>query len=162
MQTPTVYRIFVAAILGLGLSCPGQTNPATPPTRLFRVPEAHLRFDDTGLEHRSSRVQAPSSSLPLDGEPELALPPGRRLEPVSLSMDRDERGYQLQRRIKGDLDLIRQGPGRPAGFAGVIDSIFRPEVYRVRKVYVSCSVLNAIKRKNPLPLLNPVFLHVSW
>jgi len=77
-------------------------------------------------------------------------------------MDRDERGYQLYQRIRGDLDLIRQAPGRPAGFEGAIDSIFRPEVYHGRKVYVSCSVLTAIKRKNPLCLLNPLFLHVSW
>lgn len=42
------------------------------------------------------------------------------------------------------------------------DAIFTPEVVRFRKVEVSCSILTAIKRKNPLCLLSPIFLNVSW
>jgi len=43
-----------------------------------------------------------------------------------------------------------------------LDNIFNPEVFRLGKTSVSCSVFTAIKRKNPLCLANPVFLNISW
>jgi len=41
-------------------------------------------------------------------------------------------------------------------------AIFEPEVIHLRKVDISCSAITAIKRKNPLCLLNPIVLNVSW
>jgi len=41
-------------------------------------------------------------------------------------------------------------------------STFEPEVFHFRKVSVTCSLLTAIKRKNPFCLISPVFLNVAW
>jgi len=43
-----------------------------------------------------------------------------------------------------------------------VNSIFVPEVVQFRKVSVSCSIITAIKRKNPIALLNPIFLDIRW
>ena len=39
---------------------------------------------------------------------------------------------------------------------------FEPEVFHFRKVSVTCSLLTAIKRKNPFCLISPIFLNVTW
>ena len=41
-------------------------------------------------------------------------------------------------------------------------STFEPEVFHFRKVSVSCSLVTAIKRKNPFCLINPIFFNLSW
>lgn len=43
-----------------------------------------------------------------------------------------------------------------------LDSVFSPETIQFRKVTFSCSVVTAFKRKNPLCLLNPCVLQLSW
>jgi hypothetical protein len=40
--------------------------------------------------------------------------------------------------------------------------VFDPEVFYFGKKTVSCTLVTAIKRKNPLCLLNPVFFQVTW
>jgi hypothetical protein len=39
---------------------------------------------------------------------------------------------------------------------------FQPEEVRVGKTKLTCSLYTALKRKNPLCLLNPVFFGLSW
>ncbi len=46
--------------------------------------------------------------------------------------------------------------------AGALEDTFSPEVITIRRTKVSCSLVTAIKRKNPFCLLNPVFLYVTW
>jgi hypothetical protein len=41
-------------------------------------------------------------------------------------------------------------------------SIFEPEEFKVGKTMVSSSITTAIRRKNPLCLLNPIVFNVSW
>ncbi|HTL16444.1 MAG TPA: hypothetical protein VL793_04360 [Patescibacteria group bacterium] len=43
-----------------------------------------------------------------------------------------------------------------------VDRIFSPEVVHLGKVPVACTVVTAIKRKNPLCLLNPYFFQAFW
>jgi len=47
-------------------------------------------------------------------------------------------------------------------FVRALDHIFRPEAIRIGNTYFSCSVITAVKRKNPLCLLNPLVVSVSW
>jgi hypothetical protein len=47
-------------------------------------------------------------------------------------------------------------------FSRIATGIFDPEPVRIGKTTVCCSVITAIKRKNPLCLLNPIVLAVSW
>jgi len=44
----------------------------------------------------------------------------------------------------------------------LVNSIFVPEPVRFTKVSVACSIVTAIKRRNPLALLNPIFLDIRW
>jgi len=43
-----------------------------------------------------------------------------------------------------------------------MDAVFEPEVIHLRKIDVSCSLITALKRRNPLCLINPIVLNVSW
>jgi hypothetical protein len=44
----------------------------------------------------------------------------------------------------------------------LVNSIFVPEPVQFAKVSVTCSIVTAIKRRNPLALLNPIFLDIRW
>ena len=54
-------------------------------------------------------------------------------------------------------DVVEMGP-----VSKFLDRTFTPEVVHFRKVEISSSVYTAIKRKNPLCLLNPLFFQVTW
>jgi hypothetical protein len=59
--------------------------------------------------------------------------------------------------------LVRAEPPPESGFVRAVDAIFSPEVVHLGKTTeLSCSVLTAIKRKNPLCLLNPLVFQLSW
>jgi len=49
-----------------------------------------------------------------------------------------------------------------SGVVRFLENTFTPEVVHIGKVPVTCSIITAIKRKNPLCLLNPLFFQVSW
>ena len=75
----------------------------------------------------------------------------RKAEALDMNRWLIRNGYLTPRRAQSDNRLVR-----------AMDAVFKPEVIHVRKMTVACSVVTAIKRKNPLCLLNPVFLNVSW
>lgn len=43
-----------------------------------------------------------------------------------------------------------------------LEKIFEPEVIQLRKIHLGGSLVTAIKRKNPLCLLNPIVFWMSW
>jgi hypothetical protein len=47
-------------------------------------------------------------------------------------------------------------------FSRTVNAMFQPEPVRVGRTTVAFSPVTAIKRKNPLALLNPIVLHISW
>jgi hypothetical protein len=47
-------------------------------------------------------------------------------------------------------------------FTRTVDAIFQPEPMRMGKTTVTFTPITAIKRKNPLALLNPFVLNISW
>jgi hypothetical protein len=63
----------------------------------------------------------------------------------------DEGGYLTRPETRSD-NLIERS----------LDNTFRPELLHVGKTTVSCTLITAIKRKNPFCLLNPIFLQWSW
>ena len=87
--------------------------------------------------------------------------PDRLLEPMTLVHD-SELGERIYRRLEQGGYLTRPEPRSENFFVRSIDAIFEPEVVRVGGFSVSCSVITAIKRRNPLCLINPLVLHVSW
>jgi len=58
--------------------------------------------------------------------------------------------------------LTRPDPEALSILKHPVDAIFEPEVLRLGKAGFSCSIVTAIKRCNPLCLLNPEFLRFSW
>ena len=64
---------------------------------------------------------------------------------------REEGGYLTRR------ELISKNV-----FDRCMDAVFEPEVIHLRKIDVSCSLITALKRRNPLCLINPIVLNVSW
>ena len=149
-----------------------ETNP---PAEIFSVPPLNLRLTD----EQQLRSEA---SPPIDTNITLELPamdhapkpitvflrptPGSVTTPTAEDMSLsafsspfhqqlyrrlDEAGYFTRPQLQAD-SLLDRG----------IDAIFTSEVFRVGKTEVSCSVLTAIKRRNPLCLLNPIFLDVWW
>ena len=84
------------------------------------------------------------------------------LEIISRSGDLNTFEAQIYERLERDGYLTRREPPTENLLIRFMDSTFEPEVIRLRKVSVSCSLLTAIKRKNPFCLVNPIFLHVEW
>jgi hypothetical protein len=60
------------------------------------------------------------------------------------------------------FELIKPAPKPDNFLTRGFNSIFEPEEFHVGKTTICCSVATAIKRKNPLCLLNPLVLNVSW
>jgi hypothetical protein len=64
--------------------------------------------------------------------------------------------------------LVQQGYFKPRPidadppFEHFVQTIFIPEVTHLGKVDLSCSILTAIQRKNPLCLINPIFFQLTW
>jgi hypothetical protein len=75
-----------------------------------------------------------------------------RLERLYRKLDQlDREGRLMQRDEPSDNRLAR-----------AMDTIFRPEFIKIGGAAVSCSVITAVKRKNPLCLLNPMVIAVAW
>jgi hypothetical protein len=62
----------------------------------------------------------------------------------------------------GEFYLTRPESKSDSGVVRFVEGIFTPEIIRVGKTSVSCSVITAVKRKNPLCLLNPLVFQASW
>jgi hypothetical protein len=129
----------------------GQTNACVEATPHFFLPPVPLR-----LEARPEPSKAaPTASVSLT--PVVA--PSTGLE-LSTAIDDGEFHSKVVRR--GEFYLTRVEPRPDGGIARVLDGIFTPEVVHIGKIPVSGSIVTAIKRKNPLCLLNPIVFQVSW
>jgi hypothetical protein len=63
----------------------------------------------------------------------------------------DQRGYLTPPESGSDIPVLRW-----------LGSAFEPAVFHIGKTSVSCSLVSAIKNRNPLCLLNQTNLSVSW
>lgn len=154
-------------------------QPAAAPKQvsLFSLPEAQLRklIPETHQE-KMAQLTLQSHSSPLEGPPAPAQTPGlppqfSAYSPGSLHADvvssgrdggfdqaiyrrLDEGGYLTRPPVKSDSLLDR---GKEA-----IGTMFTPVPFHIGKTEWSCSVVTAIERQNPLCLLNPIPLNISW
>ena len=110
-------------------------------------PEAHTQFSQTTL------------TLTLDSPDAKPASP-----PEPLSAEARERASMLKyhERLKQSGYLTRPEPPSDNLLMRFADSTFRPEVIKIGKTSMTCSIVTAIKRKNPLCLLNPFVLTLSW
>ena len=133
-----------------------------PPVHMFSLSSRALRAFPGG-EHgviHTARAEEPRTAPPEAGDFSLAEP-----GPVSPSIESSAQGYLAM----NGTPVLYLPPRRPerSGAAGwvereVLDPILVPEVLKLGKVRVASSLINAVKRKNPLCLLNPIVFAASW
>jgi len=151
------------------LSALGQTNSETVPAQQLSLPNLELRPTELKLDTReeelalantnvlTEQVTATNSDevrLSYDAQPttfssELSIQGSRR--ELEVIRDLEEGGYLLRRDETFETTIDRY-----------VNNIFEPEVIHLGKVGVSSSIITAIKRKNPLCLINPIFFNLSW
>jgi hypothetical protein len=154
-------------------NCAGQTNSQTVAVGLYSMSAPRL------LQPEPEPGKSATPNAPADTESAaLLLSPassGKALSDMD-SMTNSVPSPDQMSSVSGvsDFDLQmfyrleRAGYLTPAAppsdnrFFRFVDNTFLPEVIHYRKVDVSCTLVTAIKRKNPLCLLNPLFFNLSW
>jgi hypothetical protein len=164
MHSAFFRRIIIMMVVAMALTTDAKTNSYPQYTRWLIVPAPQLR---TGYTEPSA-----SRSDPEKGQVSLSSLPAQmrsadlkiqRSDPIALNMDRGDQDFQSYYFKQRDFGFIRPIQDSDGILGRAFDSVFRPEEFRVgRTTTVSCSILTAIKRKNPFCLLNPIFLNVSW
>jgi hypothetical protein len=135
MNAGVFREVLALAGVTMALTVAAQTN-VPDYSRWFVLPKAQLR---TG----PADPPAPASS---PGEAEYSLQDFQ-------AYHRGQQDFQFIRRVEVPRDPVVRA----------IDSIFQPEVFHVgRTTTVSCSIFTAIKRRNPLCLLNPCFFEMTF
>ena len=151
----------------------GQTNSPSPSAKLFSLSGPALRTVTLEKETPTEWSQSTETNNPkpetqfaqtdltltLDSAGAIQGPP-----PEPMSSETRKRAIMLKyhERLKQTGYLTRPEPPSDNLLIRIADSTFRPEVFKIGKTSVSCSIVTAIKRKNPLCLLNPFVLSISW
>jgi hypothetical protein len=126
------------------LCCCGQTNTCAQPTARFFLPPMKLR---AAIELETA---AP--------KPALSVGSASAASAEMVTLESTLNGGGLPSRVIRSDEFYLTRP-EPLSF---VDGVFRPEVLHLGKTSISCSLLTALKRKNPLCLLNPVVFQLSW
>ena len=161
------YLALVQFLLGvLATEVFGQSNQ--PPMRaLYLVP--HMQLRDARSEPKKPLSSAPVGQLeiPLE-EVSASLKTPRvgeadiRAERSTLDISHRDFDFQVFHRLDQEGYFDRPPAPPDNAVARWAQNAFTPEILHIGKTTVSCSLLTAIKRKNPLWLLDPYFLQVSW
>jgi hypothetical protein len=169
MQTMNVVGLLVA--FG-GLTCFAQTNSApvplstslTLPAELQKVPTTieemlprHLR---PGGAHDAPQAAAARAGQSAPAQVQIAASYERMAGDIDEG--RFERIYRKLDQMDSEGRLMQHDETLDSRFGRAMDAVFRPEVIKIGGAEVSCSVITAIKRKNPLCLLNPMVISVAW
>jgi len=143
----------VMALAFDGLICMAQTN--SPPANLhhFFLPPVQL-WQPAAAEQE----QTPALSL----VPVLEPSPGTGSQAMSLNNMTTDSDFQSRVIRPGEFYLTRHEQPSENRFVRAAETIWRPEVVHIGKTSVSCPVITAVKRKNLLCLINPIFFQASW
>jgi hypothetical protein len=151
----------------------GQTNCPAPQT-LFSLPHLELKKleCEPGAPLRAERTETSERALARDafaaGAVSVTLSTNSASpapEEFALSSTPDDdlfRKLDVYRRLDEGGYLTRPDTRSDNLIERSIDYTFRPELLHVGKTAVSCTLITAIKRKNPFCLLNPIFFQWSW
>lgn len=154
----------VMVIIGAALTTASETNTIPQLSRFLILPKPQLRTEYS--EQTVSRsdpqnrlVNLSSFSTELNASA-LKMKPS---DPIVLSANHGDEAFQRYFNMRPDFGFIRPVQASDNLIARAFDSVLQPEEYRVGKTAtLSCSILTAIKRRNPFCLLNPIFLNLSW
>lgn len=139
-------------IVWCGKASAQNNSPDVP--ALFQLPELELRLQPSDMETPHATK---SREFQLHPTAVSASQPGQ----LPLNGSATDKDLLWAKRLELGGYLMKPEPST-SQFVRWTDAIFRPEPVRVRKTLVSCSVVTAVKRKNPLCLLSPRLLDVSW
>ncbi len=165
------FASFILLVIGC-MNGMGQTNssPARsewlslPPTQLREVvandsPARKLPNDASKLSDAPAAPATPSEPATSDFQSDQN--PGLSLEhSLTSSLESDA---ALSRRLEAQGYLVRKQPESKNYFVRSVNTMFDSEPIRIGKTTtVNCPLVTAIKKKNPLCLLNPLVLNISW
>jgi hypothetical protein len=150
---------FAYGIAGTSFISVAQTNSTLANMQWFAVSAPQLRTESAAPANpaaQAQKVRAAASPI-TSGSTESQAP---LASSFSISVSREDidlyRAYQnfgLIQPVLVSRDPLSRG----------LEAIFRPDEFHLgRRVTFSCSLATAIKRKDPLCLLNPTFLNLSW
>ena len=131
--------------LGWSIAVTGQTNKPV---------VSQARFSTGPLTWRGMPSEANHTA------PESIVGPSAPPMRIEISQERIEQAIDRYQWMNGSSSFL--GSQTDSQFSSDVERLFRPEVIRIGKMKVSISLITAIKRKNPLCLLNPVFLNIDW
>jgi hypothetical protein len=146
-----------------------QTNINSGLSRSFSLPSLQLRPFSSESETTSPKPSSETrenlgfqivSSQPVQISLSYDTKPSRLV--AELTLKDTQRELEIYRRLEAGGYLTRQNPTSDNALDRALDSAFLPATIHFRKFDLSCSLVTAIQRKNPLCLLNPIFLNVSW
>lgn len=175
MKPSLVCSLLIAVSYG---AVSGQTNSGIAPRAWFSIPTSQLRpFKDESNPAKEMFPQSANSIGVLSDQltaNSIESDATNRIVGVVNYRDDCFQDYIILDSYPGEFDyrayrllhqsdfLRRPEPLPDDLFSRIAFEIFAPETFRVGKTTVACSPVTAIKRKNPLCLLNPIVLNVSW
>src|SRR6266581_325837 len=149
-----------------------QTNSPSVSPQLFSIPQIGLRLsnpesdrgtpvvtDNSRLLHLASEQ---SQDVSVGSETATNAGPETSFETTSASGSLSGASLRIYERLEKGGYLTRPELPSEDRLDRLVNTIFVPEPVQFRKISVSCSIITAIKRKNPLCLINPIFLDVRW
>jgi len=137
------------------LCCSAQTNTCPTPALSFFQPCLQLR-QERAFVPVGKTLAGPVEALPVKTTAES---PTAHLEATTASAE----GLHGSFVRPDEFYLLRaEEPVFENGVNRFMDQVFRPEEFKLGKYSLSSSVTTAIKRKNPLCLLNPIIFQLSW
>lgn len=146
----------------------GQTNPSALAARpLFSLPPSELRPLSSASDTPASCASLKKSDTRVENSvtntmASLHWDEVGNADHLTLARYPGEFDYQSYRLLHENAVLRRKEPELDDFFSRTVREVFVPEPFRIGKTTVCCSLITAIKRKNPLCLLNPMVLNVSW
>jgi hypothetical protein len=162
VQGRLLRRIVLAAwiMAASGLVCFGQTNSPGPAARANASTQTQLAPPRARL--------FPPPELMLHDLPFKSAPAGARLPPQTGAMSSHMSSELTPAQVAAFERIEREGqlkPHEPAYNSDVerkLAAAFKPKIIRVGHVQIYSPIVTAIARKNPLCLLDPMVLGISF
>ena len=137
------------------LCCVAQTNGFSPPAPAFFQPGLQLRQHAPSVSANAT-VTSQSGPVPPENVTRIVTSKAElsssTAQGLHISFVRTDQFYL----VRSEPPAFQHGGNR------FLDQVFRPEEFRVGKFAVSSPIATAVKRKNPLCLLNPIVFQASW
>jgi hypothetical protein len=135
-----------------GVTANAQTNVPSATVSPFVLPPIQL------WEPPAAQEQSQTLGFAVPASPQFSGS-GQHVALDTLSGDNEFHSRLLR---SGQFYLTAPEPESENRFVRAAEALWTPEVVKVGKTSISSPIITAVKRKNPLCLLNPLFFQASW